>query len=163
MKNIYATVGLNIVRSDLHYSDMRELLHEWGMFHEAQEVFWVVTYDPMTTLRSVVEVARGNQYEVEVDISNVMQAVWASGTSRFQIMHNHPSGNVTPTEMDITLTKQVNLAAAMGSMFLEDHIIIGPPDQWFSFTEAKIFEPSPKIKQLTAVRGPAVYVHREAS
>ena len=161
MRNIYATVGLNIVRSDLHYSDIRELLHEWGLFREAQEVVWVVTYDPMTTLRSVVEVARGNQFEVEVDISNVMQAVWASGSNRFQLMHNHPSGNVKPTELDLTLTKQVNLSAAMGSMFLEDHIVIGPPDQWYSMVSEGVFEPSPKIKQLTAVRGPAVWLHRE--
>ena len=161
MKNVYATVGLNIVRSDLHYSDLRELLHEWGMFREAQEVFWVVTYDPMTALRSVVEVARGNQFEVEVDISNVMQAVWAAGTSRFQIMHNHPSGNVEPTKMDLTLTKQVNLAAAMGSMFLEDHVVIGPPDQWFSMVERGLFSPSAKIQKMTAVRGPTVLLHKE--
>jgi len=161
VKNVYATVGLNIVRSDLRYTDIRKLLHEWGLFHEAQEVVWVVTYDPITTLRSVVEVARGNQFEVEVDVSNVMQAVWASGTNRFQLMHNHPSGNVQPTELDLTLTNQVNLSAAMGSMFLEDHIIIGPPDQWYSMVKAGVFEPSPKIKQLTAVRGPAVWLHKE--
>ena len=60
MKNVYATVSLDIVRTDLATTDLGDLFDEWGLFTQAQEVMWIVTYDPMAQLRSVVEVARGS-------------------------------------------------------------------------------------------------------
>jgi DNA repair protein RadC len=161
VKNQYAQVGLNVVRSDLTTMDLRTLFHEWDMFTQAQEAVWVVTFDPMAQLRSVIEVARGNQYEVQVDIAAVMQAAWASGTNRFFLVHNHPSGHVKPTKKDIQLTKQISLAAAIGGMFFEDHIVIGPPQEWWSMVENKQMELGPQIQRLYAANSPVrVYRHR---
>lgn len=163
MRNVYATVKLDIVRSDLRTTDLPALCREWGLFSEAQEVVWVVTYDPMAQLRSVIEVARGSQFRVEVDVSTVLQAAWAAGTSRFQLMHNHPSGKLNPTKVDLDLTQQVYVAALAGQMYLEDHIVIGPPDGWWSMADHKQFEAHPKIRAMyarAAVGGP-VFDHRE--
>ncbi len=48
------------------------------------------------------------------------------------LVHNHPSGDPTPSRDDIAMTQHIKAAAAALSIVLHDHIIIGN-GQWFSF------------------------------
>ncbi len=48
------------------------------------------------------------------------------------LVHNHPSGDPTPSQDDIAMTLQIKAAAAALSIVLHDHIIVGN-GQWFSF------------------------------
>ena len=41
------------------------------------------------------------------------------------LVHNHPSGDPTPSEADITVTHQIKEAAAVLGITLHDHLIIG--------------------------------------
>ena len=41
------------------------------------------------------------------------------------LVHNHPSGDPTPSEADITMTRQIDLAAQALSITVHDHIIVG--------------------------------------
>lgn len=150
----YATVSLNIVRSDLTTADLPAQFRKDGMFTQAQEAVWIVTFDPMAQLRTTIEIARGNQYEVQVDMQALMQGVWASGTNRFFLVHNHPSGHVKPTKKDLALTKQVSLAAAIGGFYFEDHIVIGPPNEWWSMVGHGQLELSPAIQRMYAANSP---------
>jgi DNA repair protein RadC len=49
------------------------------------------------------------------------------------IAHNHPSGNLTPSDADITLTKKVSDALLLIDVTLLDHMIITASD-WFSMS-----------------------------
>lgn len=51
--------------------------------------------------------------------------------------HNHPSGNVTPSEKDIELTKEMKSFFKMVDIYVLDHIII-TKDSYFSFLEEGI-------------------------
>lgn len=156
MNLIWATTELR-VRKELEpatLKDLRDILHSEGMFDATQEVFWVCSYDPMTNLRALVEIARGNYYRVSVSIPALLNAVLVSGADRFYIGHNHPSGEVKPTEKDIRLTKQINVAAALTGLFIEDHWVIGPKDKVWSMRERGQLTPSPAITELYAANGP---------
>jgi DNA repair protein RadC len=48
------------------------------------------------------------------------------------LVHNHPSGDPTPSPDDIAMTQQIKAAAAALSIVLHDHIVIGN-GQWLSF------------------------------
>jgi DNA repair protein RadC len=48
------------------------------------------------------------------------------------LIHNHPSGDPTPSEDDIGMTQRVKAAAAALSIVLHDHIIVGN-GRWLSF------------------------------
>jgi DNA repair protein RadC len=48
------------------------------------------------------------------------------------LVHNHPSGDPTPSEDDIGMTQRVKAAAAALSIVLHDHIIVGN-GRWLSF------------------------------
>jgi DNA repair protein RadC len=58
-------------------------------------------------------------------------------------MHNHPSGDVTPSEADRLLTRRVREASALMGIRLIDHLVMAQPSrvaatcrQFFSFREA---------------------------
>ena len=53
------------------------------------------------------------------------------------LVHNHPSGHITPSEEDRQLTRTVKHAAALLDMDLVDHIIVGK-DGYFSFRENRM-------------------------
>ena len=51
--------------------------------------------------------------------------------------HNHPSGNVSPSNDDINITKKLKKGLALLDITLLDHVIIGG-DQWYSFADQNI-------------------------
>ena len=48
------------------------------------------------------------------------------------LVHNHPSGDPTPSRKDIAMTRDIKSAAAMLDIVLHDHVIVGN-GQWRSF------------------------------
>ena len=57
-----------------------------------------------------------------------------AGATTLVFVHNHPDGNVTPSEFDKTLTRSLVLAARTMSISVYDHIIVSR-DTYFSFRE----------------------------
>jgi len=58
------------------------------------------------------------------------------------VVHNHPSGDPSPSEADHRLTRRLAEVAQLLQINLLDHIIIGSPDNgrtpYFSFKEAGV-------------------------
>ena len=54
-------------------------------------------------------------------------------------MHNHPSGNVTRSQEDISLTRKIHEIALIHEIKLLDHIIVGD-NNYFSFYENKLLK-----------------------
>ena len=50
------------------------------------------------------------------------------------LVHNHPSGDPTPSRDDIVMTQQIKAAVGALSIVLHDHIVVGN-GRWFSFRE----------------------------
>ncbi|MFR1660557.1 JAB domain-containing protein [Gallintestinimicrobium sp.] len=59
----------------------------------------------------------------------------AVGAVSFLLLHNHPSGDVTPSPEDKELTKRLAMLGGMMQLCLTDHIIVGDSD-FFSFRQA---------------------------
>ncbi|MBQ9578977.1 MAG: hypothetical protein IJR28_05545, partial [Ottowia sp.] len=51
------------------------------------------------------------------------------------LAHNHPSGDVQPSAMDVTLTRQIKAALALLDVEVHDHFIVAP-GQALSMLEA---------------------------
>jgi DNA repair protein RadC len=58
------------------------------------------------------------------------------------VVHNHPSGDASPSQTDHSLTRRLAEAAELLQIKLLDHIIIGAPSEgslgYFSFKEAGV-------------------------
>ena len=68
---------------------------------------------------------RGTVNHTPVYTREVVKRALELGASALIIVHNHPSGDPTPSQADITVTKDIVKAAAPLGITLHDHIIIG--------------------------------------
>lgn len=64
----------------------------------------------------------------------MLKAAILSNASIAFVMHTHPSGDSSPSRMDITVTEQLRKVFAMMEIELKDHIIVGD-DNYYSFQE----------------------------
>lgn len=116
-------------------------LAEWGLSSQTQEALWVVAYDSIQQIRTVVEVARGDYHEMDVSIPAVLSVPLLAACDRFEIVHNHPSGDTAPTVLDVDLTRKVLSAANTCGLHFEDHYIIAPDGSYYSFFENGLLGP----------------------
>ena len=85
----------------------------------------------------------GTLNETSAHPREIMRAAIVANASRFAIMHNHPSGDSSPSSADIRFTKQIREAAELMMIPLVDHIIVPSIDsslasEYYSFREAGI-------------------------
>jgi DNA repair protein RadC len=69
-------------------------------------------------------VAIGGCASVEVEPAQVFRGALLAGAVRLIVAHNHPSGDPTPSDSDIALTRQLVKAAAMIGIPLLDHVVV---------------------------------------
>jgi len=112
-----------------------EVLRKLGLNTLSQEALWVVTFDSLVNVRTVLEVARGGPQSVDVHIPSVMQAVLLSGTDRFLVAHNHPSGDPAPSIADGKLAISICNAANTCGLYLDDFLIVTPRGPHISFAD----------------------------
>lgn len=58
-----------------------------------------------------------------------------SNAASVLIMHTHPSGNLTPSTLDISMTDRMQQVFSIMGIDIVDHIIIGDNDNYYSFRE----------------------------
>lgn len=95
------------------------------MAHRATEQFRILFLDRKNTLIADEEQARGTVDHVPVYPREVVKRALELNASALILVHNHPSGDPTPSESDIAMTAQIEAAARALNITLHDHIIIG--------------------------------------
>lgn len=95
------------------------------MAHRETEQFRVLYLDCKNVLVADEEQAKGTVDHVPVYPREVVKRALELNASAFILVHNHPSGDPTPSESDITMTNQVQDAALALGLTLHDHLIIG--------------------------------------
>lgn len=69
-----------------------------------------------------------------VDAKLIFQAAIAIGASSIVIAHNHPSGNLNPSQADLKLTNRLKEGAEIMDMVILDHLIL-TEDSYMSFAD----------------------------
>jgi DNA repair protein RadC len=77
----------------------------------------------------------GSNTATVVDLKLLMGLAVKSLASCMIIAHNHPSGNLKPSENDIQLTKKIKDACALFDIKLLDHLILSPCGGKYSFAD----------------------------
>ncbi len=112
----------------------RPLLSSWdalidylrtAMAHQATERFRVLHLDRRNHLLADEEVARGTVDQVPVYPREIVKRALALDASALILVHNHPSGDPTPSEADVTMTRAVRAAAEALGIALHDHVVVG--------------------------------------
>lgn len=95
------------------------------MAHRETEQFRVLYLDRKNVLIADEEQAKGTVDHVPVYPREVVKRALELNASAIILVHNHPSGDPTPSDSDITMTRQINEAAEALEIVLHDHLIIG--------------------------------------
>jgi DNA repair protein RadC len=90
-----------------------------------QEVFITIGVDIRNGLLDVVEVARGTVIGVEVHPREVFRPLIRMAAAGGVLVHNHPSGDPTPSAEDVELTRRLREVGRVLGIPIIDHVVIG--------------------------------------
>src|SRR6266540_2139943 len=83
----------------------------------------VVVLDPGHRVRRVVPVSDGSADQCLLPVREVLNAVLRNDGSAFALVHNHPSGDPTPSSADLRATERLDNAARIVDLRLVDHLV----------------------------------------
>lgn len=89
------------------------------------EEFWVIFMNRNNLVMKTECISRGGVSGTIVDTRLILKPAIECLASGIILAHNHPSGNLKPSQEDILLTKKVKEASKVMDIVLQDHIIIG--------------------------------------
>ena len=107
---------------------------------ERIEQFRVLFLDSRNRLLADEAQQRGTVNHTPVYPREVAKRALELHATALILVHNHPSGDPTPSRDDIVMTEQIRLAAAALSIALHDHIIVGN-GRWLSFRREGLLSP----------------------
>lgn len=93
-----------------------------------QEQFIINLLDKKYKSITKLDFFDNNKNKVEADIPEITYALAITKPAFAIIAHNHPSGNVEPSELDDTTTAKINLMCSMHKVTLIDHVIVSDND-----------------------------------
>ncbi|MDB4936251.1 MAG: repair protein RadC [Labilithrix sp.] len=88
------------------------------------EELWLLALDGRSRLLAVRCVARGGLHGMGVRAADPIRLALRAAATAFVLVHNHPSGDPTPSAEDISFTKRVAAAAAVVGTPLVDHVVV---------------------------------------
>ena len=129
------------------------------MAHLRQEHLYVVLLDVKNQVLAVRQVYVGTVNTAKVRACEVFRPAVRENATAVVVVHNHPSGDPTPSRSDMELTEQLIEAGGILNVELLDHVIIGGhthvslKDQgWPSTSAALSTDEAQRYLDLTAVR-----------
>lgn len=102
----------------------KEFLH---LDDQTEEYLYMICMNSKLELTSVFEISHGNVNSSIIGAREIFQKALLANAVSIILMHNHPSGNSTPSREDIEVTKRIVEAGRVVGVELVDHIIIGRP------------------------------------
>ena len=138
-------LGARVAREQIHTNplDTPELIHRHfapQLQHLPQEQVLVVGLD--TRLRHLCTsiVSIGTVNEASAHPREILRPVISRAAYAFILIHNHPSGDPSPSRADESVTRRIGEAATLMQIRFVDHVIIGRSEfgrsPYYSFREA---------------------------
>lgn len=101
---------------------------------EDREHFVVVTLSTSNTVNNISTISIGTLNSAIVSPREVFKTAILSNASKIIVSHNHPSGNLKPSNEDRAITKRLIECGSLLGIEVIDHIIVGD-SHYYSFKE----------------------------
>lgn len=102
-------------------------LHE-----QAEESFYIFTLDTKNKINGIFEVSRGTLNATIVHPREVFKRALLQNANSIILIHNHPSGDPTPSQEDLEMTRKLVEAGNILGIKILDHVIIGDEENYIS-------------------------------
>lgn len=99
---------------------------------ELQEYFYAVYLNSQNQILEIKSLFKGTLNYSLVHPREVFKYAYLNSASAIILVHNHPSGDVTPSKDDIKLTEELENIGIMHQIKIIDHLIIGK-EKYYSF------------------------------
>ena len=120
-------------------AEIHEFMH-WRLRDLVQEEYHAILLGSRSEVRRRVQITVGTADASLVSPREVYRLAILEGASAVVLVHNHPSGDPTPSDDDRRITRELAQAGETVHIRLADHVIIGD-DRWFSFRDAGEMRP----------------------
>lgn len=101
-----------------------------------QERFIVILLNTCNRVTGVYPVSVGGINATSADVRLILSVALKAVATSIIIVHNHPTGNMKPSNPDITLTKKIKEGAELMDIKVIDHLILSPDkDVYYSFAD----------------------------
>lgn len=122
-KRISKPIETNTIKIKSQYDVASMLMEE--LQNEGNEILKVLMLNNQNVLKKVLDIAVGNENNIVVNIKAILSEPVKMQIPKIILVHNHPSGDPTPSKVDIEFTERLKKAANLLDIQLLDHIIIG--------------------------------------
>lgn len=128
------TIEVIVQRAAQSRASRRDVISSWDavvnycrltMAHRDQENFRVLFLDRKNRLIKDEVLGKGTVDHVPVYPREVIKRALELSASAIILVHNHPSGDPSPSQADIDMTRIIEQSADALSITLHDHVIIG--------------------------------------
>jgi DNA repair protein RadC len=102
---------------------------------EFVEEFKILLMNRSNSVLGILDISKGGISGTVTDVRVVFQAAIKGNASGIICAHNHPSGNLNPSESDTRLTQKLKEAGNLMDIQLLDHLIIATEDDYYSFAD----------------------------
>jgi DNA repair protein RadC len=127
-----ATINKIHVRSS---KDINDFFHRIWEGVEVYESFMVVFLNRANNTIGWYKASQGGITGTVVDVRLIFHKALECLATGMVLCHNHPSGNLRPSDEDIRLTEKVKQAGLIMDIKILDHVIITPEDGYYSFAD----------------------------
>ncbi|MEE9438544.1 MAG: DNA repair protein RadC [Saprospiraceae bacterium] len=100
----------------------------------AYEEFWVILLNNQLKVTKKVKISTGGVSATIVDAKILFKHAIQTLSNNIILVHNHPSGSLTPSQSDILLTKKLCAGALHLDIKITDHIIVSQ-NGYYSFAD----------------------------
>lgn len=123
------------IAAQIFINEMRHLLHE---------EFRVLGLDTKKRIRYIQLVSKGTMDSTIVHPREVFRMAIDRAAHSILLIHNHPTGDTTPSKADIELTRRLVRSGSLIGIDVVDHIIIGDGNYYSFLEEGLILEKDKK-------------------
>lgn len=104
-----------------------------------REAFKIVLLNKQNQVTNIIDIAQGTIDRVSPSVREILQITLSNHAPAVLVAHNHPSGDVLPSESDKILTRDLIIAASSMELRVFDHLIIGE-NKYYSFADEGLIE-----------------------
>jgi DNA repair protein RadC len=103
----------------------------------SHEEFWILFLNRSNRVINRLKISQGGVSGTVTDVRIIMKKAVENLASGIIVCHNHPSGNLTPSESDTKITQKIKEAGDLMDVQLLDHLIISGND-YYSFADNSV-------------------------
>lgn len=127
----YPDIEKKIISPEKAYLIAKVILR---MHEDTEEYMYMLCMNNKNVVTGVLQISHGNVNSAIVGTREVFQKALLANAVNIILMHNHPSGDPTPSMEDIKVTERLSEAGKLLGVTLMDHLVIGR-DKYVSLRE----------------------------